>query len=160
MNHTVLYQGGKKTHFNRAETAANFGREIGLQYVHAHIRYMEAMYEIHAYDRAFEAFMMIHPIHLHNHLKHALPRQRNSYFSSSDADFKTRYEAMDRFNDIKSGSVHVKGGWRIYSSGPGILIHQMITQTYGITRYHKQVFIRPKLPEALKALQVYIKKGD
>ena len=31
------------TNFKRAEQAANFGREIGLQYVHAHIRYTEAM---------------------------------------------------------------------------------------------------------------------
>ena len=43
MNRPANYVGGVSTHFQRAEQAANFGREVGLQYVHAHIRYVEAM---------------------------------------------------------------------------------------------------------------------
>ena len=39
MNKPANYRGGVSTNFKRAEQAANFGREIGLQYVHAHIRY-------------------------------------------------------------------------------------------------------------------------
>lgn len=38
MNRPAQYDGGVSTHFKRAEHAANFGREVGLQYVHAHIR--------------------------------------------------------------------------------------------------------------------------
>ena len=158
MDHAVLYQGGKKTHFNRAETAANFGREIGLQYVHAHIRYMEAMYQIKDVERAYEALMMIHPIHLHETLKHALPRQRNAYFSSSDGAFKDRYQAKKHFDLLREGKIDVKGGWRIYSSGPGILIHQMITNTYGIKRHHMISSIQPNLPKNLNGLKVTIKK--
>ena len=43
MNRPMAYRGGTSRYFRRAETAASFGREIGLQYVHAHIRYIEAM---------------------------------------------------------------------------------------------------------------------
>lgn len=158
MDHAVLYQSGKKTHFNRAETAANFGREIGLQYVHAHIRYVEAMYVIDDVERAYEALLMIHPIHLHHTLKHALPRQRNAYFSSSDGAFNDRFKAKKHFDLLREGKVDVKGGWRIYSSGPGILIHQMITNTYGITRNHLVLSIKPNLPNHLNALKVTMKK--
>ena len=44
----MAYTGGTSRIFKRAESAANFGREVGLQYVHAHIRYIEA----HGPDRA------------------------------------------------------------------------------------------------------------
>ena len=158
MDHAVLYQGGKKTHFNRAETAANFGREIGLQYVHAHIRYIEAMYEIKDVERSYEALLMIHPIHLHHILKNAMPRQRNAYFSSSDGAFKDRYQAKEQFDLLREGKINVKGGWRIYSSGPGILIHQMITNTYGIKRHHLISSIQPNLPKELSGLKVTMKK--
>ena len=37
------YSGGLMRHFQRAETATFVGREIGLMYVHAHLRWCEAM---------------------------------------------------------------------------------------------------------------------
>ena len=37
------YSGGLMHHFQRAETATFVGREIGLMYVHAHLRWCEAM---------------------------------------------------------------------------------------------------------------------
>jgi cellobiose phosphorylase len=43
MDRPLPYRGGVEKYFKRAESAANFGREISLQYVHAHIRYIEAM---------------------------------------------------------------------------------------------------------------------
>ena len=43
MDRPMVYRGGPSRTFRRAESAANFGREVGLQYVHAHIRYVEAM---------------------------------------------------------------------------------------------------------------------
>jgi putative lysine transport system substrate-binding protein len=119
---------------------------------------MEAMYQIKDVERAYEALMMIHPIHLHETLKHALPRQRNAYFSSSDGAFKDRYQAKKHFDLLREGKVDVKGGWRIYSSGPGILIHQMITNTYGIKRHHMISSIQPNLPKNLNGLKVTIKK--
>ena len=43
MDQPVAYHGGLEQVFRRAELAAFFGREIGLMYVHAHLRYGEAM---------------------------------------------------------------------------------------------------------------------
>ena len=158
MDQPVTYLGGLKNNFNRAETAANFGREIGLMYVHAHIRYIEALYEIGLYDDAYEAMLKIHPIKLIDTVKHALPRQRNTYFSSSDGCFTDRYQAKNEFHQLKTGVMPVKGGWRVYSSGPGIFIHQMIVNLFGIQRIHQQQIRDPKLPKHLKDLHISIKK--
>src|SRR5690554_5594966 len=134
MDTFVTYKGGEKTYFQRGETAANVGREIGILYVHAHIRYIEAMAKLGRADEAFEALFTINPISIKNHVKNAGLRQANTYFSSSDAAFLDRYEAKENFNLVKSGQVEVKAGWRLYSSGPGIYIHQMISHVFGIDR--------------------------
>ncbi len=160
MDKPVTYLGGYKKHFNRAETAANFGREIGLQYVHAHIRYIEAMLTTGYYNRAYEGLDMVHPIKLIETVKHASPRQRNTYFSSSDGWFYDRYDAKNNFHLLKTGDVPVKGGWRIYSSGPGILIHQIISGIYGIQRYHGKTIINPKLPNDLKDVIITFKRDE
>jgi len=55
------------------------------------------------------------------------PRQANCYYSSSDATFADRYEALDRYAEINAGTIALEGGWRVYSSGAGIalrLIHE------------------------------------
>ena len=39
----IPYRGGLQRHFQRAESSTFFGREIGLMYTHAHLRYAEAM---------------------------------------------------------------------------------------------------------------------
>ena len=43
MNRPAAYHDGVTTVFKRGEQAANVGREIGLMYTHAHIRYTEAL---------------------------------------------------------------------------------------------------------------------
>ena len=43
MDKPIAYHGGPETIFRRAESAAFFGREIGLMYTHSHLRYAEAM---------------------------------------------------------------------------------------------------------------------
>lgn len=43
MDRMAEYKAGKQTYFKRAELSANLGREIGLQYCHAHIRFIEAL---------------------------------------------------------------------------------------------------------------------
>lgn len=157
MDQPVTYLGGLKNNFNRAETAANFGREIGLMYVHAHIRYVEALYQIGLYDDAYEAILKIHPIKLIDTVKHALPRQRNTYFSSSDGCFIDRYQAKSDFYQLKTGMMPVKGGWRVYSSGPGIFIHQMMVNMFGLKRHHLKQIREPHLPKHLKDLIISIK---
>ncbi len=154
MDTTVEYHGGKATYFIRAETAANFGREIGLQYVHAHIRYIEAMAKIGKAENAYEGLFVINPILIQEKVKNAYYRQSNVYFSSSDAWFKDRYEAKRDFHKIHDQKIMVKGGWRLYSSGPGIYINQLVSNILGIKLYHGDLLLDPILPNHLNGLQV------
>ncbi len=154
MNTAVTYQGGKKTYFQRAETAANFGREIGIQYVHAHIRYIEAMCTIGDADEAWWGLNVINPIGIQQYVPHAELRQRNVYFSSSDAAFFDRYEAKKDFEKVRQGKIKVKAGWRLYSSGPGIYLQTLIQQWLGIRVKQNQLLIDPQIPTALAGLHV------
>lgn len=146
MNKPLPYRGGIETYFKRAETAANFGREIGLQYVHAHIRYIEAMAKLGETLAAWEGLFQISPIALRDHVPSALPRQSNAYFSSSDAAFADRYEAGADFEKVKRGDVGVKGGWRVYSSGPGIYLQTLICQVLGLRESYDDLCFDPVLP--------------
>ncbi len=154
MDTAVAYHGGSKTYFTRGETAANFGREIGLQYVHAHIRYIEAMTKVGYADDAYRGLFTINPIGLKDTVPNAYYRQSNVYFSSSDAWFMDRYEAKRDFHLIKEGKVFVKGGWRLYSSGPGIYIKQLISHVLGIRVQNQNLIIDPVIPRKLDGLVV------
>ena len=154
MNTAVTYQGGKKTYFQRAETAANFGREIGIQYVHAHIRYIEAMCTIGDTQEAWWGLNVINPIGIQHHVPNAELRQRNVYFSSSDAAFLDRYEAKKDFEKVRQGRIKVKAGWRLYSSGPGIYLQTLIQQFLGIRVKQNQLMIDPQIPPSLSGLTV------
>lgn len=154
MNRPATYKGGVSTNFKRAEQSANFGREIGLQYVHAHIRFTEAMAKLGKSDETWHALNVINPIQMKEHVKNAEIRQANTYFSSSDGDFKTRYDAQDHFDKLKKGSVGVKGGWRIYSSGPGIYLNQLLSNVLGIREEKERVILDPVLPQKLDGLKM------
>ena len=146
MNHSPEYHGGISKHFKRAEQAANFGREIGLLYVHAQIRYVEALAKVGKVKEAWHALEQTIPVGLQDIVNNAEPRQANVYFSSSDGDFKTRYEAEKNFEKLKSGEIGVKGGWRLYSSGPGIFTNQVITHLAGIGMRAEGLKISPSIP--------------
>ena len=152
MDKGVNYRGGINTYFMRAETAANFGREIGLQYCHAHIRYCEALAKVGHADELYKALLQINPVRLHENVKNALPRQRNAYYSSSDGDFLNRYDANANFHKLKDGSVGVKGGWRVYSSGPGIYLNQIISHFLGIRVSGDKLIIDPVVSKSLTGL--------
>ncbi|MBS7578435.1 MULTISPECIES: amylo-alpha-1,6-glucosidase [unclassified Enterococcus] len=154
MNRPANYHGGVSTNFKRAEQAANFGREVGLQYVHAHIRYTEAMAKLGKGNETWQALNTINPVLLQDRLNNAEIRQSNTYFSSSDGAFKTRYEAQEKFGTLKDGSTKVKGGWRIYSSGPGIYLNQLLTNVLGIRESAAQIVFDPVLPADLDGLQI------
>ncbi|MBU9672698.1 cellobiose phosphorylase [Planococcus sp. CP5-4] len=155
MNRPADYQGGASRNFKRAEQAANFGREVGLQYVHAHIRYVEAVAKLGLTDEAWDGLAVINPIAIQDAVPNAEIRQSNAYFSSSDGKFDTRYEAQENFEQLKDGAVQVKGGWRIYSSGPGIYMNQLISNTLGIRQHQGDMVIDPVLPERLDGLQFH-----
>ncbi|MFT9267385.1 GH36-type glycosyl hydrolase domain-containing protein [Oenococcus sp.] len=145
MNRPAHYHGGISRVFKRAEQSANFGREIGLMYTHAHIRYAEALATI-GDPEAWHALQIINPINLNKLVANSNIRQANVYFSSSDANFNNRYEAEKRFAEVHKGSIDVKGGWRLYSSGPGIYINQLLSKVIGINANMDSISVKAVLP--------------
>lgn len=147
------YDGGVSRLFKRAEQAANVGREISLQYTHAHIRYIEAMAKVGDGKEAWDSLFTINPILIQHSVSNANIRQSNLYFSSSDGDYNDRYEYERNFGLLKTGDINVKGGWRLYSSGPGIYIRQLVSNVLGI-RFNKEgLIIDPVLPVELDGLK-------
>ena len=104
-------------------------------------------------DAMLEGFGKATPADLTSSVPHALPRQANAYFSSSDAAVATRYEAAERYADITAGKIGVAGGWRIYSSGPGIYVNLVLTRMLGLRRHFEQLVLDPVLPLTLDGLQ-------
>jgi CRISPR-associated protein Csx3 len=152
MDRPMAYRGGTSRFFKRAESAACFGREVGLQYVHAHIRYIEAMARVGRADAAFQGLLAVCPIRLDLDVPNALPRQSNAFFSSSDAAFDDRRMASREFDRLRTGRVGVRGGWRVYSSGPGIYLNQVISNVLGLRTYFEDVIFDPVLPRRADGL--------
>jgi cellobiose phosphorylase len=152
MNRPMTYHGGTERYFKRAESAANFGREIGLQYTHAHIRYIEAMAKIGRTEEVYQGLLTILPITIDQVVPSAMRRQSNAYFSSSDANFSDRYEALQQFDRIRRSEVGIKGGWRIYSSGPGMIVAQLILNVLGLRELFSDIVLDPVLPKKLDGL--------
>lgn len=156
MDRPVRYRGGPEQVFRRAESAAFFGREIGLMYVHAHIWYGEALAVLGEADALWEALLVANPITVTERLAHASPRQRNAYFSSSDAAFADRYAADAEWPRVKAGSIPVDGGWRIYSSGPGLYTHLLLAHAFGIRRRFGERVGEAVLPASLSDVGVEV----
>ena len=152
MSEPSTYRGGVERLFKRAETAANVGREIGLQYVHAHLRYAEALAKVGDAERLLTALQVVNPVDLTSVVPHAAPRQSNVYFSSSDADFPDRYEAAKRWSELHTGHVAVRGGWRLYSSGPGLFLHKVRACLLGVRESFDEIVFDPVLPRRLDGL--------
>lgn len=132
MDRPAPFDDGRTTYFRRAEQSAFVGREVGLMYAHAHIRYAEAMAALGRPTAAGE-LLRLSPVGLNDRIPNGLPRQRNCYFSSSDAVFPDRYEAAEHWEELRDGSVPVAGGWRVYSSGPGIYLRVLLQHVLGVS---------------------------
>ena len=152
MSEPAPYRGGREHLFKRAETAANVGREIGLQYVHAHLRYAEALAKAGDADDLWWALQVVNPVGLAEVLPHAAARQSNVYFSSSDADYPDRVQAAARWAELRDGTVAVRGGWRLYSSGPGLFLHKVRACLLGIRESFGELVLDPVLPRSLDGL--------
>jgi CRISPR-associated protein Csx3 len=152
MSEPSAYHGGRQRLFRRADTAANVGREIGLMYVHAHLRYAEAMAKVGDARALWWALQVANPVGLTASVAHAAPRQSNVYFSSSDADFPDRLEAAARWSELRTGGVAVRGGWRLYSSGPGLYLHAIRAALLGVRESFGDVVFDPVLPRSLDGL--------
>src|SRR5205085_2642263 len=99
------YRGGPQQLFQRAESSSYFGREIGLMYIHAHLRYAEALAHLGRADAFFEALGQAHPVDLRRRVPSAAPRQANCYYSSSDAAFADRAQASAEYARALNGEV-------------------------------------------------------
>jgi cellobiose phosphorylase len=152
MDKPIVYHGGPETFFQRAESAAFFGREIGLMYTHSHLRYGEAMSDMGEFAALWQALLVANPISVTDELPHASLRQRNAYFSSSDAAFQDRYQASDEWARVKADSIAVDGGWRIYSSGPGLYANILIRHAFGLRRQFGKRIVTPGLRKSRKDL--------
>jgi cellobiose phosphorylase len=150
----IPYRGGLQRRFRRGESSPFFGREIGLMYTHAHLRYAEAMAQLGRGDALFRALRQAIPVGLADVVPGARPRQANCYTSSSDAAFPDRYAAEARYDEVKTGAAGFEGGWRVYSSGPGIAMRLVRERLLGVRLLHDAVGIDPVLPQALDGLAI------
>ena len=146
MDRPLKYKGGIQTIFQRAESSTFFGREIGLMYIHEHIRYAESLAFMGKADAFVKALRQANPVAYREIVPCGDIRQSNCYYSSSDVTFKNRYEADERYDDIKTGKIELKGGWRVYSSGPGIYITLIVSRLLGLRNEFGKVIIDPVIP--------------
>ncbi|MEJ5944007.1 hypothetical protein WDZ17_01680 [Pseudokineococcus basanitobsidens] len=144
MDAPAPYDDGVTHVFRRAEQSAFFGREVGLMYTHAHLRYVEAL-AVLGRERTAAELLRVSPVEQRRRLPAAEPRQRNCYSSSSDAAFDDRYEAAERFDELRTGAVPVRGGWRVYSSGPGIYLRQLVQKVLGVVEREGALVLDPVL---------------
>jgi cellobiose phosphorylase len=154
MDRPLPYEGGLQRYFRRAESSPFFGREIGLMYTHAHLRYAEALSVMGQSEGFLNALRKAVPINIQAVIPTASRRQSNCYFSSSDAAFGNRYEVNQRYADLLGGKIKFNGGWRIYSSGPGIFMKLVISHLLGIRCCHDRIEIDPVMPHSLDGLSV------
>ncbi len=150
------YRGGPERLFQRAESSACFGREIALLYTHAHLRYAEAMARCGDGDALFSALQRANPIGIRERVPESRARQACSYTTSVDADLCDRYEAAARYSEVKAGRVPLEGGWRVYSSGPGIYLRLVHECLLGVRRSRSSLVIDPVLPRALDGLRAQV----
>lgn len=148
------YRGGPQRFFQRAESAAYFGREIGLMYMHAHLRYAQALAHLGEAERFFDALCRANPIGIRSVVPRATLRQANCYYSSSDAAFEDRYQASAQYERIKLGKVGLEGGWRVYSSGAGIALGLIVRRFLGLDLQADALSLDPVMPSALSGLRV------
>ena len=151
----LAYQGGPQRLFQRAESASYFGREIGLMYMHAHLRYAQALAHMGEAERFFRALGQATPIGLGTLVPGAALRQSNCYYSSSDAAFADRYEASAQYGRVALGEVPLEGGWRVYSSGAGISVALILRRFLGFSVEADAVCIDPVMPASLDGLRMH-----
>lgn len=148
------YHGGPQQIFQRAESATFFGREIGLMYMHAHLRYAQALAHVGLADDFFRALCQANPIGIRSVVPRATLRQANCYYSSSDAAFADRYQARTEYARIRAGTIPLDGGWRVYSSGAGIALALTLRRFLGLTWESSALCVDPVMPGVLDGMRV------
>jgi cellobiose phosphorylase len=157
MDRPLEYKGGLQSLFQRAESSTFFGREIGLMYVHEHLRYAEAQARTGRADEFVKALRQAIPVAYQEMVACGDVRQSNCYYSSSDVVFRSRYEADRLYEQVLAGKLPLKGGWRVYSSGPGIFVALIVSRLLGLRRELGNVIIDPVMPRSLDGLTASMK---
>lgn len=157
MDRPLPYRGGPQTLFQRAESSSYFGREIGLMYVHEHLRYAETLSRMGKPDAFLHALRQAIPVEYQQVVPQGGLRQANCYYSSSDVVFRSRYEADARYDDVIAGRIPLEGGWRIYSSGPGIYVSLVVSRLLGLRVELGKLVIDPVMPRCFDGLQAVLR---
>jgi 1,2-beta-oligoglucan phosphorylase len=152
MDRPLPYKGGIQQIFQRAESSTFFGREIGLMYIHEHIRYAESLAIMGKPEAFVKALRQAVPVEYRDIVSCGDIRQANCYYSSSDVIFKSRYDADQRYEDVIDGKMTVRGGWRVYSSGPGIFVGLIISRLLGLRIYADKAVFDPVMPSSFNGL--------
>ena len=126
MDKPIPYRGGVERMFRRAESSSFFGREVGLMYTQAHLRFCEALALIRDHDALWDELRKVNAATMTSAVPNAALRQRNCYFTSSDAAFCDRYQASAEWDRVAAGAIPVEDGWRVYSGGPGLFVKLLI----------------------------------
>ncbi|OQA02250.1 MAG: hypothetical protein BWY69_01165 [Planctomycetes bacterium ADurb.Bin401] len=154
MNRSPKYHGGLQRFFKRAESCPFFGREIGLMYTHAHLRYAQALAHLGNSELFVKTLRQTVPINIQKLIPLANIRQSNCYYSSSDAGFMNRHEANRRYDDLLAGKIPLKGGWRIYSSGPGLFVAFIVSHLLGISKKFDEYIFDPVMTKDFDGLNI------
>jgi len=115
-------------------------------YVHAHLRYAEALARVGDGDALLTALAKASPVGLETLVPQARPRQTSCYYSSSDGAFTDRYDAQERYPALLAGDVPLEGGWRVYSSGPGLVLRLVTEVLLGFRTRGERIEVDPVLP--------------
>ena len=125
-------------------------------YMHAHLRYAQALACAGEADRFFRALCQANPIGLRDIVSSATLRQANCYYSSSDALFRDRYQASAEYERVAQGTIQLEGGWRVYSSGAGIALALILRRFLGLGIEHDTLYIDPVIPVTLNGLRAHV----
>ena len=60
--------------------------------------------------------------------------------------FTIAIEASAEWGRVRAGSIAADGGWRIYSSGPGLYVYLLIRHAFGVHRRFGERIVEPGLP--------------
>lgn len=152
----VAYHGGEMRVFQRAEAATFWGREVGLMYMHLHLRWIEALARLGETELLWDELLKAIPIGLEKRQSGARPRQANCYYSSSDFVFPDRVTASEHADAMFTDTFEFEGGWRVYSSGPGLLLRLVVEEILGLRRRGGRLEIDPVLPAALDGIETEV----
>jgi cellobiose phosphorylase len=157
MDRPLRYRGGPQSIFQRAESSTYFGREIGLMYVHEHLRYAETQARMGRPDAFLKALRQAIAVDYQAVVPQGDVRQANCYYSSSDVAFRSRYDADDRYHEVVLGHVPLKGGWRVYSSGPGIYVALTVSRLLGLRVEYGHLILDPVIAGSLDGLHASLR---